>query len=443
MTFIPLFSLLSLNKTELSNNTTTTTHTTTMRNTTTLHHPMLSSASYCVKVTRTDLDYWQAEKSLSGFQFLETLGRGSSAKVKRAIESNSNRQVAIKILAKTTATAEEDLMKFALRESQILVKLNHPNIVKLYKVIETNEKMNLVMEHIEGPSLMSYIEQHKRLSETESRRLFLQMASALNYCHSLSICHRDIKCKNIMIDTKAGNILKLIDFGLSNWTSETKFCNTFCGTPAFAAPEMILGKQYRGPEVDVWSAGIVLYTMLTARFPFNSVFELLQGKYNAPEGVSRECVDLICRMLQLHPEKRPSMQEVLDHNWCKGSCSSSPSFSPKPTTTTNAANGPSSNIRTATPLFRSTSSPTPIPSSFSAALTAPHPPTFTPLSGTAATLAAGNMHLNAAAPLPSPSAAATAEQKQTAALPPTPSMLTKAASAPLLTGCPLRAPSRK
>jgi len=136
---------------------------------------------------------------------------------------------------------------------------------------------------------------------------------ALECCHANEIIHRDLKLQNILLDHNQN--VKLIDFGLSNFMEEGKFRNTFCGTPAYASPEILLGKQYRGPEVDVWSLGVVLYSMLTAKFPFGNVSEILKGKFNVPDNVSEECKDLLQKMLLPKKEERATLQQVLTHPW--------------------------------------------------------------------------------------------------------------------------------
>ncbi len=143
--------------------------------------------------------------------------------------------MAIKILQKDLMDAAE--MERSKREIAIQRKLQHPNIAKLYDVLETEDRLNIIMEYSEGGELLSYITKQGRLSDVEAKRLFLQLLSAVKYCHSYSIIHRDIKHKNILLDAQKN--IKLIDFGLSNYSQVGSLRSTFCGTPAYAAPEMV------------------------------------------------------------------------------------------------------------------------------------------------------------------------------------------------------------
>jgi serine/threonine protein kinase len=201
-----------------------------------------------------------------------------------------------------------------MREIDILMKLKHPCIISLHQVIHHKQKLYIVMDYIHGTDLMQYIQANNGLSEKEAQRCFRQIVSALDYCHEHGVIHRDVKPKNILVDMQ-GN-LKLIDFGMSNWIEEGKLRSTFCGTPAFASPEIILGIKYTGTPVDVWSTGVVLYLMVTGRYPFENVGEVLQSSYKEPtNNVSQECKDLIRSMLVVAPEQRAKLSQVKNHPW--------------------------------------------------------------------------------------------------------------------------------
>eukprot|EP01117_Protostelium_nocturnum_P019863 TRINITY_DN8713_c0_g1_i1.p1 TRINITY_DN8713_c0_g1~~TRINITY_DN8713_c0_g1_i1.p1 ORF type:complete len:617 (+),score=193.97 TRINITY_DN8713_c0_g1_i1:510-2360(+) len=246
------------------------------------------------------------------YLLLETIGSGSSGKVKRAVNIKTREEVAIKILAKKKLS-ELDIER-ANRETQIMLKLHHPHIVAFHHVIETPSKFYLVMELVSGIDLMKFVLQHSGLSESATKEIFIQLISALQYCHNMKVIHRDVKHKNIII--QQSNQIKLIDFGLSNWNEEGTLKSSYCGTPAFASPEMILGNKYEGKLVDVWSAGVVLYSMLTCKFPFSNVGELLSGKFEDPTGVSSECCEIIRMMLVVNPSERATLQAISDHPWC-------------------------------------------------------------------------------------------------------------------------------
>jgi len=149
------------------------------------------------------------------------------------------------------------------------------------------------------------------LHEDDARRIIVQLASALFHCHSRNVFHRDIKHKNVLFD-EDGNV-KLIDFGLSNWSSPGAM--SFCGTPAYAAPEMLLGVQYKGPEVDVWSLGVVLFSLLTGKLPFFNVMDMVVGQMNIPDCVSPACADLLRKMMTVEASQRMTMGDILNHEW--------------------------------------------------------------------------------------------------------------------------------
>jgi len=255
----------------------------------------------------------QLRKKIGEYIPGEIIGKGSFGKVKKALHFRTREKVAIKILNKTSMSDVE--VERAKREVQILQQMRHPNIVQLIQTIDTPKQYCMVMEYVDGCDLMAYILQKGGLPEHECQKLFVQLVSALSYCHERDIIHRDIKHTNILVD-KNGDI-KLIDFGLSNYFGQDgQLLSTFCGTPAFAAPEMILGKKYQGPEVDIWSLGVVLYSMLAAKFPFNNVAELLQGCFSDPQNVSPVCRDLLRRMLVVSPENRSTLSQIMSHPWC-------------------------------------------------------------------------------------------------------------------------------
>jgi len=242
----------------------------------------------------------------------ETIGKGASGEVRKAIHQDTKVEAAIKIVHKKDLDAVE--VERAKREAEIMKQLEHPHIVKLYDVMETADTLNIVMAYIPG-DLHSQIIAKGGLSEQESKRIFLQLVAAVDYLHRRNIVHRDLKHKNILMDQD--NNVKLADFGLSQFTQEGMLRSTFCGTPAYACPEMLLAKKYIGPEVDIWSLAVVLYTMLTAQFPFETVSELLIAQYNNPPNVSQECCDLLKIMLEVDPTKRATLEQVLEHPWCQ------------------------------------------------------------------------------------------------------------------------------
>lgn len=253
------------------------------------------------------------QRVVGDYILLKALG-GENGHVQLAIHKTTQKKVAVKTLKKDQMNEEE--LERARREIKIMEKLtelDNPHIIKLIDWHETPTNFNLIVEYVSGGELVSLIKEKGGLSEEQTRKLFKQMVSALSCCHQQNIIHRDLKLQNILLDSE-GNI-KLIDFGLSNFVETGVFRSTFCGTPAFAPPEILLGTEYKGPEVDLWSLGVVLYAMITAEFPFKTVGEILKGKYVEPSSVSPECRDLLKRLLVVKKEDRLDVEGISKHPW--------------------------------------------------------------------------------------------------------------------------------
>ncbi|KAG0329209.1 Protein kinase [Dissophora globulifera] len=229
---------------------------------------------------------------------LETLGAGSFGKVKRAVHSLTGHTVAIKIINKNKVV-NQDLFARVKREIQYLKLLRHPHIIKLYEVISTPTSIYMVIEYA-GGELFNYIVDNTRLSEEEARRFFQQIVCAIEYCHRHKIVHRDLKPENLLLDPSMN--VKIADFGLSNIMTDGDFLKTSCGSPNYAAPEVISGKLYAGPEVDVWSCGVILYVMLC-------------GIYSLPSFLSPETKYLLTSMLVVDPLKRITIAEIRQNAW--------------------------------------------------------------------------------------------------------------------------------
>ncbi|KAJ4829918.1 SNF1- protein kinase catalytic subunit alpha kin10 [Turnera subulata] len=205
------------------------------------------------------------------------------------------------------------------REINIMKLLNHPHIISLYEVIETPTHICLVMEHAKFGDLLDYIVVKGSLPEDEARKVFQQIISALAYCHTSMIVHRDLKPDNILLESKCN--IKLADFGFSNTLQDGHFLKTSCGRYNYAAPEVISGKWYAGPEVDVWSCGVILYALLCGTLPFddenipNLLRKIQGGKYSLKRITSPGGRDLISRMLVVDPLKRLTIPEICQHPW--------------------------------------------------------------------------------------------------------------------------------
>ncbi|XP_035383311.1 MAP/microtubule affinity-regulating kinase 4 isoform X1 [Electrophorus electricus] len=254
---------------------------------------------------------------IGNYRLLKTIGKGNFAKVKLARHVLTGREVAIKIIDKTQLNPTS--LQKLFREVRIMKTLRHPNIVQLFEVIETEKTLYLVMEYASGGEVFDYLVSHGRMKEIEARAKFRQIVSAVHYCHQKNIVHRDLKAENLLLD--ADSNIKIADFGFSNeFTLGTKL-DTFCGSPPYAAPELFQGKKYDGPEVDVWSLGVILYTLVSGSLPFDgqNLKELrervLRGKYRVPFYMSTDCEGILRRFLVLNPTKRCTLEQVMKDKW--------------------------------------------------------------------------------------------------------------------------------
>uniref|UniRef100_A0A671UB06 non-specific serine/threonine protein kinase n=1 Tax=Sparus aurata TaxID=8175 RepID=A0A671UB06_SPAAU len=221
---------------------------------------------------------------IGNYRLLKTIGKGNFAKVK---------------LARHILTGRE--------------------VMQLFEVIETEKTLYLIMEYASGGEVFDYLVAHGRMKEKEARAKFRQIVSAVHYCHQKNIVHRDLKAENLLLD--ADSNIKIADFGFSNEFSAGNKLDTFCGSPPYAAPELFQGKKYDGPEVDIWSLGVILYTLVSGSLPFDgqNLKELrervLRGKYRVPFYMSTDCEGILRRFLVLNPAKRCSLEQIMKDKW--------------------------------------------------------------------------------------------------------------------------------
>ncbi|KAJ8380928.1 hypothetical protein SKAU_G00017060 [Synaphobranchus kaupii] len=266
----------------------------------------------------TDKQKHEGRVKIGHYILGDTLGVGTFGKVKVGQHELTNHQVAVKILNRQKIRSLDVVGKIR-REIQNLKLFRHPHIIKLYQVISTPTDIFMVMEYVSGGELFDYICKNGKLDEKESRRLFQQIISALDYCHRHMVVHRDLKPENVLLDAQMN--AKIADFGLSNMMSDGEFLRTSCGSPNYAAPEVISGRLYAGPEVDIWSSGVILYALLCGTLPFDddhvpTLFKkICDGIFYTPQHLNPSVTSLLKHMLQVDPMKRATIKDIREDEW--------------------------------------------------------------------------------------------------------------------------------
>ena len=254
--------------------------------------------------------------SLKDYYIKGIIGKGTFSTVKLGIDRITGEKVAIKILNKQKILNQNDVERVE-REIKILKNIDHINLIKINKIKEDSENFYMIMEYCEIGELFNYIVKKSLLNENESAYYYFQLINGLEYIHSKNIVHRDLKPENLLINNK--KILKIIDFGLSNFIKKDEFLSTPCGSPCYASPEMIGGKKYDGNLIDIWSSGIILYAMLCGYLPFEGqnneiLFQnIVKCEVNYPKYLSIIAVDLLKKILVPNPENRISIREIKKH----------------------------------------------------------------------------------------------------------------------------------
>jgi 5'-AMP-activated protein kinase catalytic alpha subunit len=257
-------------------------------------------------------------KYIGQFVLGERLGQGTFGVVVLGTHQITGEKVAVKILDKEKILQETDKSRLE-REIKILKKMRHNNIVHLYDVKETPTSLYIIMEYICGKELFEYIICNKKLQELEACRFYQQIISAIEYLGKIKVVHRDIKPENLLLDTK--NNIKFVDFGLSNSYPNNELLITACGSPCYAAPEMINGERYYGLKADIWSSGIVLYAMLCGYLPFEEenneklYKKITEGKFKTPSFLSDSAKDFLHRILNVDPKSRITIPQMKKHPW--------------------------------------------------------------------------------------------------------------------------------
>uniref|UniRef100_A0A8C8UNF9 non-specific serine/threonine protein kinase n=1 Tax=Peromyscus maniculatus bairdii TaxID=230844 RepID=A0A8C8UNF9_PERMB len=251
------------------------------------------------------------------FRILTSLASGGFGKVKLACHLPTHTQVAVKVLKK-----KKNSLADINTEVEILQSVEHRNIVNFFHVIDTSSTTYLIMEyHASRGDLVSHIEKVGCLQEEQAQHIFTQIVCAVHYCHKNGIAHRDIKLDNILLDGKGS--VKLCDFGLAIRVTSGQRSKGFCGTLEYCAPELFTDTEYDARAVDIWSLGVVLYTMVTASFPFKARTysdmkeEMLNPCYYLPSTLSQNIVNLIVQLFTMMPEQRPRISDIMQHQWFK------------------------------------------------------------------------------------------------------------------------------
>ena len=257
-------------------------------------------------------------KSIGHYFLGKTIGEGTFGKVKLGTHSLTGEKVAVKVLEKERIGDVADVERVA-REIHILKLIRHPNIIQLFEIIETPKQLYLIMEFASGGEVFDYIVSHSRVKEREACRFFQQIISGVEYISRLGVVHRDLKPENLLLNYDKS--IKIVDFGLSNTYKSKELLKTACGSPCYAAPEMIAGKMYEGVKVDIWSCGVILFALVCGYLPFEDpntselYKKILAGEYQCPDFLSVDCVDLLSHILTTDPDTRYTIEEIHKHPW--------------------------------------------------------------------------------------------------------------------------------
>uniref|UniRef100_A0A8C6P1L2 BR serine/threonine kinase 2 n=1 Tax=Nothobranchius furzeri TaxID=105023 RepID=A0A8C6P1L2_NOTFU len=254
------------------------------------------------------------------YRLEKTLGKGQTGLVKLGVHCVTCQKVAVKIVNREKLS-ESVLMKVE-REIAILKLIEHPHVLKLHDVYENKKYLYLVLEHVSGGELFDYLVKKGRLTPKEARKFFRQIMSALDFCHSHSICHRDLKPENLLLDEK--NNIRIADFGMASLQVGDSLLETSCGSPHYACPEVIRGEKYDGRKADVWSCGVILFALLVGALPFdddnlrNLLEKVKLGVFHMPHFIPPDCQNLLRGMIEVDASKRLTLEVIQKHTWYIG-----------------------------------------------------------------------------------------------------------------------------
>lgn len=269
----------------------------------------------------------KAQNKIGPWKLGRTLGRGSTGRVRLAKNVHTGKLAAVKIVPKLNFKKLENpkyknndatKLPYGIEREIIIMKLiSHPNIMGLYDVWENKNDLYLILEYIEGGELFDYLIKRGKLLEFEAINYFKQIIHGIGYLHQFNICHRDLKPENLLLDFNKN--IKIADFGMAALEVDRRLLETSCGSPHYASPEIVAGKNYHGAPSDIWSCGIILFALLTGHLPFDDenirklLLKVQNGKFIMPNDLSWEAKDLILRMLQVNPGDRIPIEDILRH----------------------------------------------------------------------------------------------------------------------------------
>jgi len=257
-------------------------------------------------------------KTLGNYIIKKTIGKGTFSKVKLGVHKETKQKVAIKILEKSALVEKDDIERL-IREMEMLNSLDNINVVKVFEINEDENNYFIIMEYCEGGELFNYIVKNQKLTEKETAYFFYQIINGVEYIHSKGIVHRDLKPENLLLNEN--KIIKIIDFGLSNYFDGKNLLHTPCGSPCYASPEMVGGNKYNGFYIDIWTIGIILFAMMCGYLPFedknNDILfkQILKCKLDYPKHLSEMAKDIMKKILVTNPEERIKLDEIKKHKF--------------------------------------------------------------------------------------------------------------------------------
>lgn len=270
-----------------------------------------------------DIGSVNERSQLPGYVLGKVVGEGGFCKVRLGVHQVTGAKTAVKLVDKAKLTEENDRRRVG-REIRVLKRLAHEHVIRLFDVVDSPKIVYVVMEYADGGSLLDYVRRRKKLAEPEAARFFHQMCRGLDYCHGNGVVHRDVKLENVLLD--AGENVKLIDFGLSAvLAGDGKKLKVHCGSPSYAAPEIVARRAYDGPPVDVWSSGVVLFAMVAGYLPFHAhggnkqelCAKIQRGAFTVPDAATEDFRALIKSVLKVDPVRRATLRQCLDSPWIR------------------------------------------------------------------------------------------------------------------------------